>query len=384
MKRLDYNFNEYRDAFNSVARQIISESIDEDYDADQVSQQIDEAQVTYNKIQKILNCPEMIKSHAYLYALDMENVDESDRKKIDKLYDLGVARGVITDEPEDNGSDEDDIDPNLDNDDENVCGGPQDALTGQEMTPGETTPAKTSSAFTVLYSAMKDGQVKTGEFFSSAVDQDAARSDCLASLSPLGYSNIRVLGIEQANDAVDFQNSDLDTLDEDSKTDAEDEAQETGDTSAQNQKEENKTETSDGTEGQEGGSENKDENPGQNSETTDNQDTGADGKENGDSGETEEKPEETADDSGETSSEGEPEQKKLTPTEKGVLKDEFIGMFKAELQATKLEKSPNDMNIKEKADFWNKILEKWKKQDPEEFMSPKEIEKLNNTVIKNN
>lgn len=58
-------------------------------------------------------------------------------------------------------------------------------------------------------------------------------------------------------------------------------------------------------------------------------------------------------------------------------------MFKAELQATKLEKSPNDMNIKEKADFWNKILEKWKKQDPEEFMSPKEIEKLNNTVIKN-
>jgi hypothetical protein len=42
----------------------------------------------------------MIKSHAYLYALDMENVDECDKKKIDKLYDLGVARGVINDEPE--------------------------------------------------------------------------------------------------------------------------------------------------------------------------------------------------------------------------------------------------------------------------------------------
>ena len=37
MKRLDYNFSEYRNAFNSVARKIISESIDETYDAEQVS-----------------------------------------------------------------------------------------------------------------------------------------------------------------------------------------------------------------------------------------------------------------------------------------------------------------------------------------------------------
>ena len=120
------------------------------------------------------------------------------------MYDLGVARGVIDDKPEEKPSDDEETDFDVNGDD--VCGGPDDALTGQEMTPGETTPAKTSSAYTVLYSAMKDGQVKTGEYFSSATDQDSAKTDCISNLAPLGYSNIRVLGIEQANDAVDFGN----------------------------------------------------------------------------------------------------------------------------------------------------------------------------------
>lgn len=58
-------------------------------------------------------------------------------------------------------------------------------------------------------------------------------------------------------------------------------------------------------------------------------------------------------------------------------------MFKAELQKTKLEKSPDEMNNKEKAQFWGAISQKWTKQDPEEFMSQNEIKKLNSTVIKN-
>jgi hypothetical protein len=42
------------------------------------------------------------------------------------------------------------------------------------------------------------------------------------------------------------------------------------------------------------------------------------------------------------------------------------------------------MTIKEKADFWGNIAKNWTKQDPEEFMSDKDIEKLNKTVIKTN
>jgi hypothetical protein len=59
-------------------------------------------------------------------------------------------------------------------------------------------------------------------------------------------------------------------------------------------------------------------------------------------------------------------------------------MFKSELQKTKLQKSVDEMTIKEKADFWGNIAKNWTKQDPEEFMSDKDIEKLNKTVIKTN
>ena len=74
----------------------------------------------------------------------------------------------------------------------------------------------------------------------------------------------------------------------------------------------------------------------------------------------------------------------MTPTEKQLLKDEYIAMFKSELQKTKLQKSVDEMTIKEKADFWGNIAKNWTKQDPEEFMSDKDIEKLNKTVIKTN
>jgi hypothetical protein len=59
-------------------------------------------------------------------------------------------------------------------------------------------------------------------------------------------------------------------------------------------------------------------------------------------------------------------------------------MFKSELQKTKLQKSVDEMTIKGKADFWGNIAKNWTKQDPEEFMSDKDIEKLNKTVIKTN
>lgn len=37
----------------------------------------------FNKTQKILNCPEMISAHKYLYNLDMDQLTEEDVGKID-------------------------------------------------------------------------------------------------------------------------------------------------------------------------------------------------------------------------------------------------------------------------------------------------------------
>lgn len=51
--------------------------------------------VAYNKVHKILNCPEMVSAHKYLLELDLEHLDEEDKDKVTKLYDLGVKRGFI-------------------------------------------------------------------------------------------------------------------------------------------------------------------------------------------------------------------------------------------------------------------------------------------------
>jgi hypothetical protein len=40
------------------------------------------------------------------------------------------------------------------------------------------------------------------------------------------------------------------------------------------------------------------------------------------------------------------------------------------------------MSIGEKAKFWTAISEKWSKEEPEEFMTKADIEKLNSTVVK--
>ena len=52
----------------------------------------------FNKTQKILDCPEMISAHKYLYNLDMDQLTEEEINKIDQLYKLGCDRGFIVDD----------------------------------------------------------------------------------------------------------------------------------------------------------------------------------------------------------------------------------------------------------------------------------------------
>ena len=48
----------------------------------------------------------------------------------------------------------------------------------------------------------------------------------------------------------------------------------------------------------------------------------------------------------------------------------------------KIDKSVEEMSLSEKNDFYSKLAKKWTKNDPSEFMTDKEQEKLNKTVIK--
>lgn len=58
-----------------------------------------------------------------------------------------------------------------------LCGGPGDSLTplGADNTTAVQTNNCTNPSFTVLYSALKDGHPKVGEYYSNAFNMDGAK-----------------------------------------------------------------------------------------------------------------------------------------------------------------------------------------------------------------
>lgn len=139
------------------------------------------------KAQKLLACNEMESSHTFLYDLDLENLDQNDIDRINKLYDVGVKKGYIEDfdaEPEI---------PEIDKAEEVKAVEPV-----SQVAPAVPQPAVKVAVpcWTILYSATKDGETKCGECFSNAISVYAAKADCTAKLSRFGYDNISILAIE--------------------------------------------------------------------------------------------------------------------------------------------------------------------------------------------
>ena len=137
---------------------------------------------TYNKVQKILNTPELEKAHMYCYDLDLENLEECDIMKINNLYKLGVDRGFIDDDLQYQDCKADDC-----------CTNEEPKI---EEPVVQTNPRAKIPCFVAMYSAMKDGQIKTGEAYSRAISVQAAKADVIAQLSKFGYTNISILAIE--------------------------------------------------------------------------------------------------------------------------------------------------------------------------------------------
>lgn len=136
----------------------------------------------YNKVQKILNTPELEKAHVYCYDLDLENLEECDVMKINNLYKLGVDRGFI-------------------DDDLQYQGDTPESPTADVAAPPPEEPVQPAlkpkvPCFVAMYSAMKDGQIKTGEAYSRAISVEAAKADVRAQLSKFGYTNISILAVE--------------------------------------------------------------------------------------------------------------------------------------------------------------------------------------------
>ena len=344
----------------------------------------------FNKTQKILDCPEMISAHKYLYNLDMDQLTEEEINKIDQLYKLGCDRGFI-------------IDDLTDWDEPET---PEQAEAKQEVKVEEPVEKPVGGTlfkakvpcWTVIYSATSnDGSIKTGEAYSNAISASAAKADVNAKLSRIGYSNISILAIE-ATDACDCtaakacaeeEIAEDDMLDgrvhNNHISEADDEEEESADDEDAEEEEETEEETEDDNE--EESSEESSEEDGTKEEKTEDTKSEESTEDSAEEEEDDSEEEEPSDDSEEEESSEEDdreEKEELDANEKAELKDKYRKTFKNVLVKCKFETSFNDLTLEQKVKFFTELSKAWKKNEPTEFMTDKEVEQLNNIVVKEN
>lgn len=158
----------------------------------------------YNKIQKLLNSTGMESCHKFLYSLDPSDLTETECEKINSLWDLGVSRGVIEVEPTD---EDEENEENSQTDECDLAAEPVDDVPTPMPTAAPCVPLS-QNAFTVMYSATRDGAIKTGEAYSNCINTRSAKADVISKLERAGYQNISILAIEAADpDAVCCDNT---------------------------------------------------------------------------------------------------------------------------------------------------------------------------------
>ena len=140
----------------------------------------------YGKAQKILNCKGLEKCHRWVYDLDFENLDESEVTKLNNLFQLGIDNGFIDDETD---TDQEETSQEV------VVQDPEPAVEEPVEEEPKTKEAP-MAAYTVVYSAMRDGELKTGEAYSNSINTRSAKADVISKLERAGYQNISILAIE--------------------------------------------------------------------------------------------------------------------------------------------------------------------------------------------
>lgn len=382
---------------------------------------------SYNKVQKILDCPEMISAHKYLYNLDLDQLSEEETEKIDKLYKLGCERGFIADDLTDWDKELTDIV------DGNTTAVPAMEQPQAERPIGGTLFKAKVPCWTVIYSASsKDGQIKTGEAYSNAISASAAKADVKAKLSTIGYTNITILAIEsceadveagcfgdcqaaaednavksepygsrveetneedsgeddaddgsddaEADDSSDDADDSDDGSDDDSSGDSDDDSSDSSDDSDDSDDTESDDESDDADDGSDDADDSDDNTDDESNDSKASEDDSDDKSDDDDGDDDSDAEDEDTDDAEDDSGDG--EEKELDASEKAELKDKYKKVFKNVLVKCKFDMSFNDLTLNQKVKFFTELAKAWTKNEPNEFMTDKEIEQLNNVVVK--
>lgn len=314
---------------------------------------------TYNKVQQLLDCPDMEHAHQFLLDVDFEDLTPEVKQKVDDLYQLAISQGYLdtADPAADEEADEDFADSEEELEDEVDGDGAQpqvsDASGGFETAPapdptdaaskdsiGMNAPVLNTAAFVLFYSAMKNGEIRTGECYSNATTMENAKLDAVQKLQKLGFTAIEIIAAEEcdpsAKGAEDqpakfgAQVNDPDpTSVEDVDFETVGEAEEKADNEKKEKEEEDK----------------------------------------------EEEPEED-------SAEEEEEEKELSRSEKLDLFKRYLEEFKGLLQKMKAE-TYADMALADRAKFYDEMAKIWSgKPDPAKFMSDDNVKQIEHMKIK--
>jgi hypothetical protein len=269
------------------------------------------------------------------------------------------------------------------------------------------------SAYTCLYTAMKDGHLKTGECFSNAKDTQSAKADAISKLANLGFTSIEIIAVEQGDTAargepevanvgsVENIYSDEEASDDETmitEADEDEGAEDTTEATAEDDspsdedpllsaagKDDAEDETSD--EAESSSDEVEVEDTSSSSEEVEEtpEDEETEEKEISSEEETvEENPEETPkedskeEEPSEDSSEEKPEKDK-----NNELYEEYIRIWKQVLK--NMEKTSfQELSLKEKGNFFRQLGDRWTNEiDPSEFMTPertKTVEEITITI----
>ena len=357
----------------------------------------EESQVEmYNKIQRLLNCDAMESAHGYLYNLDPEELTEAEASKVNNLWKLGCEKGFIEDFTEDEEVE--------DKKDVKEC----DAVQAQASNLTPATPAqqqvaanalqamRKQDAFTILYSAMRDGSVKTGEAYSNAINPRSAKMDVISQLERAGYSNISILAIECGDPdccGADCANTyvkqaDMTPVATQSVAEIPDYAADVS-VEAEEDKDVSETENVDEADKKEDDAaddaEKADDKEADKAEDADKEeDAETDKKEDKKSEKAEEPDEKLKDDAdAEKKAADAEDDEKLDAAEKTALKDSYKKAFKAAMLKCKFEdRAFDDLSLDEKVTFFTELSKAWNKADPSKFMDDKELSQLEKITVK--
>ena len=364
----------------------------------------------YCKIQKLLGCRPMEGCHRFLYDLDVENLDESECAKVNNLYNLGIKRGYIVDDTAVETTPNTTID-------QQIPQVPETPVTTTPTIPQPQTPEIPTSAYTVVYSAMRNGEIKTGEAYSNAINTRSAKADIISKLEKAGYQNISILAIEAGDPDMSgcdntFCKQPDAQIDIPDVSNIQDEAEENSplisalddedgnglkissanvcDTDAakitvREADKENEKDTTDDKVEDDSSEEDAENTEKDSSDKKDKKEEKVEEpdeklKDNKDTSDNEDSSEETTDKKADKKT----DKKELSDQEKSQFKDSYKKAFKAAMLKCQFEdKCFDDLTLEEKVKFFTELDKAWKsKPDPIDFLSDKETEQLEKIVIK--